>query len=458
MLGVMHHLILVIAVAAGLGTGDPGQATERAALGERLFHEERFCSPLGASAASCATCHPQSDATGYRAFTQALPRSWHPWRYEDPGRQTLRNAPTLLGVADHDLIHADGEFRSLEEQAARTLTGRNFGWLPEESDEAAHAVASLVRLPEASGGYREAFQRAYGLDLTTLDDERAVQAAARAIADFVRTIGMPHNAPYDVFLQENGLDETPGRGESPQAYGLRIVQAIDARESGGTLALPDGFGADALEGYRIFLRSTGNDRAGNCVVCHIPPTFTDRGFHNTGVTQDEYDRVHGSGAFMKLDIPAHSRRPLPRFLKRAAPDRPGETDLGYWNFARFGNSTVYRPQESESDFLQRAIATFKTPTLRNLAATGPYMHNGMYPDLVRALDQKIQAGFMARMGLLRNPDPELESIHFILDDIPALFAFLNALNDEGTRTAEFPGLPTGDTAVAPSSYSYPGSE
>ncbi len=436
------------------GSGAEGEAA--AALGARLFEETRFASPLGDMAVSCATCHPRVDANGgYRAFTEPRALSWHPWRYEDPGRQTLRNAPTLFEVAEHRFVHADGAFRSLEDQSAATLTGRNFGWLPEEADAAARAVASLARMDEAAGGYREGFARAYGVDVTALDDARVVHAVARAISDFVRSLAPPRSSPYDAFVRANGLDGGPARGEGPRGYGDRLLAALDALEAEGGPAFVAGFDAEALEGYRIFLRTSGGDRAGNCVACHVPPSFTDGAFHNTGVTQAEYDRVHGAGSFMDLAIPARGRRPRERFLSRATPDRPGHTDLGYWNFARFEDSAHYRAQEAEADFVQRQIATFKTPTLRNLASTGPYMHNGFYPGLVSVLDQKIQSGFLARMGQLRNPDPELERIRFIIDDIPALFAFLNALNDAGTNTAAFPGLPTGSTAVSiDSSYTY----
>ena len=36
---------------------------------------------------------------------------------------------------------------------------------------------------------------------------------------------------------------------------------------------------------------------------HVPPYFTDNSFHNLGISQVEYDRVHGDGAFQKLAIP-----------------------------------------------------------------------------------------------------------------------------------------------------------
>ena len=73
------------------------------------------------------------------------------------------------------------------------------------------------------------------------------------------------------------------------------------------------FGADELAGLRIFLAQpaaaapTADELAaggpGNCIACHAPPHFTDFGFHNNGVAQEDYDGVHGAGAFAALAIP-----------------------------------------------------------------------------------------------------------------------------------------------------------
>src|SRR5262245_61568424 len=95
------------------GATDPG----RLALGERLFADTRLHNPAGDLELSCATCHARADKVGFRGFTDPLGRSWHPWRNEDPGRETLRNAPGLFDLNDDEFIHSDGEFTSLEAQA-----------------------------------------------------------------------------------------------------------------------------------------------------------------------------------------------------------------------------------------------------------------------------------------------------------------------------------------------------
>ncbi len=436
--------LAVTSLLAAAADPDP-----RVALGERLFSEMRFDSPLGDMDVGCTTCHARSDQVGYRGFADALGRSWHPWRNEDPGRETLRNAPGLFDLSGHSFIHTDGEFLSLEAQTEKTLTGRNFGWLPGELEQARRQVASILRMDYAAG-----FSEAYRVDIAKESDAACVHAAARAIADFMRSLTSERASPYDAFVRENSLDEGPRPGEGPAAYGTRILSEIDQREKTKTLARAPGFSDDALAGYRIFLQTKANERNGNCVVCHVPPTFTDENFHNTGVTQEEYDAIHGSGSFAKLDVPSAGTRPLDRFQKRARLDRAGETDLGYWNFARYENSPLYRPQEAESEFRVRTIATFKTPPLRNLPSTPPYMHNGAYTSLESTLQQKVEAAFLARMGDLRNADPDLSGIRIMEDDFKTLFAFLNALCDAGTRTAEFRESAVVDSRVAPSAYNY----
>src|SRR5258708_33159971 len=102
------------------------------------------------------------------------------------------------------------------------------------------------------------------------------------------------------------------------------------------------FDAEALSGMKLFFRSGRAAEAGNCVSCHTPPLFTDLSFHNIGVTQSDYDRVHGECSFAALDVPdtAHTPRPLPRFRETVSLARPVELDLGYWSFFALGHSPL----------------------------------------------------------------------------------------------------------------------
>ena len=48
---------------------------------------------------------------------------------------------------------------------------------------------------------------------------------------------------------------------------------------------------------------------------------------------------------------------------------------------------------------------------------------------------KVRAAFWARMGQMRNPNPEIAKIRIVHEDMPAIFSFLNALHDAGERKA-----------------------
>jgi cytochrome c peroxidase len=95
---------------------------------------------------------------------------------------------------------------------------------------------------------------------------------------------------------------------------------------------------------------------------------------------------------------------------------------------------------------------FRTPTLRNLRHTAPYMHNGslrtlrdvsiFYEALADAVSETLDGGDTTTQPRL---DPLLKHLNLNADDFPALEAFLDALNDEAydqTIPAEVPsGLP-----------------
>ncbi len=427
--------LIVVTVAQ-----DPDPATARARLGEQLFQEERFSSSKGDMATGCASCHMRSDPTGDRAFTEDLSRSWRPWRRGDTGRDTLRNTPTILDLKDARYLHLDGEFLGLEQLSRETLVGRNFGWLPDERLEAVQHFRSVLQRDGGENSYRRQFDQAYGLDIASSSPDALLEGIGTAMADYMRTLESERDSPYDKFLAANNVDTEPRDRESSRAYGMRTLERLTRLRREQEVNYVEGFGPAALTGYEVFLRSSGTGAIGNCVVCHVPPHFNDGSFHNTGVTQLEYDGIHGEGSFARLQIPERAALAEPAEKFRSIPSRttPGFTDLGYWNFARIEFSPLHRPGEPLAAFFDRTVARFKTPTLRHLASTGPYNHTGRYGTLDLALEQKIRASELARLGKLRNADPELVEIRFLGGDIGALVTFLNALNEPSSRPAWSP--------------------
>jgi cytochrome c peroxidase len=113
---------------------------------------------------------------------------------------------------------------------------------------------------------------------------------------------------------------------------------------------------------------------GNCTACHVGPNFTDERIHNTGVAWSE-------------------------------PSTGSEQVAGYYADEGAGNGT------------------FKTPTLREVARTAPYMHDGSMATLEDVVD------FYDRGGK-RNPslDPELRPLGLTAPEKQELLTFLRSLS------------------------------
>ena len=118
------------------------------------------------------------------------------------------------------------------------------------------------------------------------------------------------------------------------------------------------------------------------------------------------------------------------------------TDLGAWNI--FMNEDYPASQGSlhrsfcqngtgcktVDQALELSIAAFKTPTLRNLGHSGPYMHNGQISDLHASVAFYIAASSSSRNGAIRNADPELREIQITPKDIEPLVRFLISLYED----------------------------
>lgn len=110
---------------------------------------------------------------------------------------------------------------------------------------------------------------------------------------------------------------------------------------------------------------------GRCVSCHVieqtSALFTDNRFHNLGVGRAELEgRVR---SFLKTEVPAA------QLSERVLVD-PGTSDLG-----RLAVSRVVGD-----------VGAFKTPTLRNVARTAPYMHDGSLKTLEEVVTWHANGG------------------------------------------------------------------
>ena len=79
---------------------------------------------------------------------------------------------------------------------------------------------------------------------------------------------------------------------------------------------------------------------------------------------------------------------------------------------------------------------FKAPSLKSVAATGPYMHDGRFPSLERVIefyDHEVNES-RSLDPRLRGPDGLPQRLHLSAADKRALVAFLRTLTDASVAT------------------------
>jgi cytochrome c peroxidase len=144
---------------------------------------------------------------------------------------------------------------------------------------------------------------------------------------------------------------------------------------GDATALSD----SAKRGWDLFQKKA------NCIACHAGFNLTDNGYHNLGVGFDK-----------------------------------SNPDLGR-----------YAVTKAEED-----RGRFKTPTLREITYTAPYMHDGS----ARTLEEVID---LYNKGGIKNPqlDPEMKPLNLSNQEKADLVAFLRSLNGEGWQVKPPIALP-----------------
>ena len=218
-------------------------------------------------------------------------------------------------------------------------------------------------------------------------DGRAATLELQAASPIADPLEM--NQPHDVSVSKLSRDPVyramfRSAFGSPQATIERVEAALASFErtllSGNSAFDRYQYAGDRsaltpsqVRGLQTFL----DPNRGNCAACHTlgaqHSLFTDGQFHNTG------EGVDGDGSF--ADIGRYHETKV-------------ETDKG----------------------------AFMTPTLRDIAETAPYMHNGRLSTLQEVVD--FYAG-----GGNSNPDldPEMKKIHLTGQDRADLVDFLRAL-------------------------------
>ncbi|MFQ5444047.1 MAG: cytochrome c peroxidase, partial [Nitrospinales bacterium] len=105
--------------------------------------------------------------------------------------------------------------------------------------------------------------------------------------------------------------------------------------------------------------------------------------------------------------------------------------------------------DSEPDLGRGEIAgerynrAFKVPTLRNVALTAPYMHNGIFETLDEVIDFYAGGGGPGKALNVSNLDDKIRKFSLTAEEKSSLIAFLHALTDESNKPEIPESVPSG---------------
>jgi len=237
--------------------------------------------------------------------------------------QSKRNTRSIVGVAYSPWQYWDGRRDSQWAQALSPIEDP-----AEHGGNRQHAISAVA----ANDEYRQQYEEIFG-PLSEPGDTDGTDTAfaniGKAIAAYERLI-MPGPSRFDRYVEA-------------------VLSGIDEK----TL-----YSADEIAGLRLYIGKAA------CTQCHNGPLLTNHEFHNTGILSfpgEVPDKGRAAGVRQVLADPFNCRGEF----SDASEDSCAELE-----FARKG---------------YEVLGTFRTPSLRNLEDTQPYMHKGQISTLAEVL-------------------------------------------------------------------------
>jgi cytochrome c peroxidase len=328
---------------------------------------------------SCASCHDPANAfTDHSALGTGV-----------SNKVGTRNAPTILNAMFSEQLFWDGRVGSLEEQAKQPMS--NPFEMGMGGDDAVVTRVSVV--PE----YQREFERVFRHEGIT------IETIVKAIAAYERTL-LSANSPFDRFI------------------------------SGGTNTLTEA----QKRGWELF---KGKAR---CIDCHSfsadSPFFTDFKFHNTGIASNDMNfeqltrlaRQIAESETIRSIKPIKVTNDLPVSVRQT---QGASALLAHTHgFTELGRYLVTKQPKD--------IGAFKTPSLRDIELTTPYMHNGAQKTLLDVVR------FYNRGGNA-NPaqDERMHPLNLTDKEMNELVEFMRALTSDDVLRQSQSSKPQNRSAV-----------
>ncbi len=218
-------------------------------------------------------------------------------------------------------------------------------------------------------------------------------------AGYEAVFGPLPEAPDNVFLANIG--------KALEAYERQIISG-EAPFDRFAKALHEGapeaeqhLSVEARKGLRLFVG------AGRCILCHQGTNFSDGEFHNLGLTVNE---------------------------KTIAPEDPGRLEgvrilqqSPFNGKGSYSDMPAEHPQNDKLNYLkpqQSQLGAFRTPGLREVSKTAPYMHDGRFGTL-----DEVLAFYNAPVGepSIGEREDTLQPLNLKPEELGQLKAFLESL-------------------------------
>jgi cytochrome c peroxidase len=286
--------------------------------------------------------------------------------------KVTRNTPSLLNVAFYASFFWDGRSPDLETQALLPFTNPVEHGLARSQD-----VLDILRRDDV---YVKQFKNAFGVSPRQI----SMAHVAKALASFERTL-------------------------------IAGDSAFDRYQYGGDKAA---LSQQQLRGLELFRTKA------LCNSCHtIGGSYaylTDNIYHNVGVGFE--------------DVELHMFQSLNTLRKGLSKGQPvDQIVLINEGVSQLGRTLA---TATPSKLGIRALGGFRTPTLRNVALTAPYMHDGSVPTLEAAVDM-FNHGSEGSLNI----DPLFRPLSLSAEEKADLVAFMKALTSTHLSAQQTAGNP-----------------
>ncbi|MDA1098476.1 MAG: hypothetical protein O2967_05770 [Proteobacteria bacterium] len=283
-------------------------------------------------------------------------------------RPLVRNTPTVLNARFNRWYGWAG--------AVDTLWGASIRPLLAPSEMAA-TEDHVARLLVADAALASLFKTAFGVNSNALPAGEILVAVGKALAAFQETL-MTGRTPFDAF--RDALASNDGTAMA------RYTQS-------------------AQRGLKIFVGR------GRCSFCHMGSSFTNGEFDDAGISY---------------------------FISAGKVDKGRYEGIRHFRQSSFSGSGGHsdNPHDANANLTrhvslqQRDWGAFKVPSLRNVAQTAPYMHNG---SLASLHDVARHYSEINTERLHTNGTAILRPLHLTAVEIDDLVAFLESLTSGKLR-------------------------